>query len=301
MIIGIPRALLFYKYGHFWQAFFKYLGLRVVISEVTNKKIMKNGIKYSIDESCLSSKVFIGHVVDLKGKCDVILVPRIASLCKKEELCAKFWALPDIVRNTFKDINIISCDIDYESKKDEKSAYLKLGEELGFNAKEVTNAYKFAKEKESSIKLAKERKQEILITSNDIKILVVSHPYNIYDEYIGKPILDYLSELGIKIIMADIAQVEEARKKSKKISKSLYWTYNKELLGAIAMYQDVVDGILIVSSFPCGPDSLVNDLIIRKIKNIPISTIIIDEQEAKTGVETRLESFVDILKLRKNR
>ena len=53
-----------------------------------------------------------------------------------------------------------------------------------------------------------------------------------------------------------------------------------------------------MSTFPCGPDSLVNELLIRKIKDIPTINILIDEQNANTGLETRLESFIDIIKER---
>ncbi len=47
--------------------------------------------------------------------------------------------------------------------------------------------------------------------------------------------------------------------------------------------------------FLVGPDSLVNELLIRKIKNIPSINLILDEQEGKEGLYTRLESFYDIL------
>ena len=45
--------------------------------------------------------------------------------------------------------------------------------------------------------------------------------------------------------------------------------------------------------------SLVNELILRKITDIPMINILIDEQTSSTGLETRLESFVDIIKERR--
>lgn len=76
MTIGIPRAMLYYRYKTLWETFFRQLGCDVIISGQTNKKILNDGIKYSIDESCLPSKIFMGHVYSLIGKCDYILVPR---------------------------------------------------------------------------------------------------------------------------------------------------------------------------------------------------------------------------------
>ena len=75
----------------------------------------------------------------------------------------------------------------------------------------------------------------------------------------------------------------------------LYWKYNKNLLNGIMEYSDKVKGIIFISTFPCGPDAMVNDLVIRKIKNKPILNLVIDEQDASAGLYTRLESFVDIL------
>lgn len=39
-VIGIPRALLQYRYGVLWQTFFETLGKTVVISDETDKAIV---------------------------------------------------------------------------------------------------------------------------------------------------------------------------------------------------------------------------------------------------------------------
>ena len=64
--------------------------------------------------------------------------------------------------------------------------------------------------------------------------------------------------------------------------------------------KDLVDGIIFLSSFPCGVDSLVNELVIRKIDNVPCINIILDDSTSTGGLYTRLESFVDIIKARHN-
>ena len=53
-----------------------------------------------------------------------------------------------------------------------------------------------------------------------------------------------------------------------------------------------------LSVFPCGPDSMVNDMIIRKFSGTPILNIVLDDQDGTAGLETRLESFIDILKFK---
>ena len=82
------------------------------------------------------------------------------------------------------------------------------------------------------------------------------------------------------------------------ISKDNYFTYNKEIMAAVSYYHDMVDGIILITAFPCGPDSLCNEMIKRYV-NIPTIELTIDDNNSNTGIETRLESFIDILKERK--
>ena len=67
-------------------------------------------------------------------------------------------------------------------------------------------------------------------------------------------------------------------------------------MASVNYYKDKVDGIILISSFPCGPDSLSNELIIRKVKNIPIISLVFEDLNSETGIITRLESFIDIIK-----
>lgn len=44
-----------------------------------------------------------------------------------------------------------------------------------------------------------------------------------------------------------------------------------------------------------------NEMVIRKITNVPILNLVVDGQEGIAGLETRLESFVDIILFKKRR
>ena len=107
--------------------------------------------------------------------------------------------------------------------------------------------------------------------------------------------------MNIEIIYADRLDHKTAKLYAESLSPTLYWTYSKELIGAINYYQYSIDGVLFLTAFPCGPDSLVNELIMRKIRELPMINILIDEQTSSTGLETRLESFIDILKERRKK
>lgn len=296
MIIGLPKAMLYYRYHVLWETFFRELNCDVITSGDSNKRILADGIKFSIDECCLPSKVYMGHVHSLIGKCDYILIPRIVNYGKNKDVCVRFNALYDIARNTFDDIKIIDYNIDYVNGETERKGFIKMGKFLGNSSLKSLNAYKEAKKAEQKTNEKNYQAQiNLLEKSNNPKILIVSHPYNLYDKLIGEPIAKYIEKLGGIPIYADRVDKKISIQRSKEISSTLYWLYNKELIGSIKLYEDKIDGIILLTAFPCGPDSLVNELVIRRVKNIPLINIIVDELQSETGLQTRIESFMDII------
>ena len=298
--IGIPKALLFYHYGDLWTHFFEELGCDIIISPNTNQEILDYGNKFSVDEACLAMKIYMGHIHYLLDKCDYILVPRIICLKKNEKLCTNFSALYDLVRNTFQK-RIIHYNIDVGKKEDESYAFTTMGLELGFSYRKIIKAYKIAKEKEKIMFERRLSRQKAMIAnSKGLKILIASHPYNLYDDFIGKPIIRLLEENHAQIIYSDLYDEKYLEQDVSEISKRNYWTYNKKIMASIHHYQDNVDGIILITAFPCGPDSLSNEMILRKVK-IPIINIVVDDSKAEAGLITRIESFIDILEERKGK
>ena len=293
MTIGIPRSLFYYYDGEIWINFFKKLGIDVIVSPNTNKEIINLGNSIANDEMCMSVKNYLGHIAYLKDKCDYIIVPRIDNYGKMNQTCTNFLAMYDIVNNLF-DIPILNYNIDINNKKTLKYGLTSIGLELSKTKKEIEKAYTY-----SIIKYNKSQKKKIIdnynkLKSNRKKVLVVSHSYNTYDEFIGKPIIKLLNDMDVEIIYSDLFNKSQAEELSKNISENLYWKFSKDIIGSIEMVKDKVDGILFLSTFPCGLDSLVNELVIRKI-DIPYLNIIIDDLDSLSGIETRIESFIDIL------
>ena len=296
--IGLPKGLLYYKYKDLWISFFDELGITTIVSKDTNKEILETGIHKAVDEACLSLKIYLGHVDDLKDRVDYILVPRIVSLKKKEKLCTNFSALYDIINNTF-DVNILYYNIDVDKHINEIDSFIEIGKQLGVSKVKSISAYKKAKRKEKELLDKRLSNQNSLLKDDGLKVLLVAHPYNLYDEFIGKPVIRYLEDNNIIPIYSDTYDKSKMEYECSLISNTIYWTYNKELLGSISHYKDKVDGIIIISTFPCGPDSLTNEMITRKIKDKPIISIIVDELNNDAGLITRLESFIDVIKDKK--
>lgn len=201
------------------------------------------------------------------------------------------------MNNVF-ETEIIEYNVDMEKGENEKKAFLSMGKRLNKKRKDVLRAYLKAKRiMERNLKHKLIKQDIVLATSDKKKILLVGHSYNIYDNLIGKTIINIIKKEGADVIYADIFDKKEIKDKYKVISEQVYWTYSKELLSSIVHYYDQVDGIILLSVFPCGPDSLTNEMCIRKIKK-PITTLIIDELTSETGLQTRIESFIDIINRR---
>lgn len=295
--VGIPRALYYYYYKDKWLNFFKELNIDVIISPPTNKEIITMGNNVANDEMCLSLKIYFGHIMYLKDKCDYILVPRIDNYGICDQTCTNFLATYDIVNNLIP-VNILSYNVDLKNNQNELKGFKEMGTKLGKRKKDIISAYKKSVIFEDNKRKENTRINMCKLSKTTPKILIVTHPYNIYDNYIGKPIIKMLEYQGVEVIYSDAFTQKITNDLSKKLSNTLYWKYSKESIGSIELIKNKIDGIIFLSAFPCGLDSIVNELVMRRIK-IPFINIVIDDIDAMTGIETRIESFIDIIESRK--
>lgn len=251
------------------------------------------------DEMCLSFKIYLGHIDYLKDKCDYILVPRIDNYGRSNQTCTNFLAAFDIINNLF-ETKILDYNINLEGNNNELDGFLRIGKLLNKSRYDVIKAYNKAILDTYKIKQNKIKKNIKALENDGLKVLLVSHSYNTYDAYIGKQITDYLEEMGVTIIYSDMFDDKETNKLAYKLSDTIYFKYSKDNIGSIKLVQDKIDGIIFLSAFPCGLDSLVNELVMRKI-NKPYLNLIMDESYSLTGIKTRIESFVDILEQRRQK
>ncbi len=314
MKLGIPQALLYYKYAPLWSGFFSELGVEIVLSGETDKSILNLGIKAAENEACLPLKVFYGHVLSLKNKVDAIFIPRVVSVEKDAYTCPKFLGLPDMIRALDEDLpRIISCTID--RKKGLKNIIFSILE-LGRNF--TDDIFKIAVAARKGFDSLKSVEGEPFFrhSSEDsgagscgskrgIKIGLLGHPYNILDPFINMNILDRLAGYGASVITSDSHSAGSSLCKVTTVEKDLFWTYEREVVGAALKWLDSgeVDGIVYFLSFACGPDSLVQVIIEDEVKkrgsNIPIMSIVMDEHSGAAGTLTRLEAFLDMIEWKK--
>jgi predicted nucleotide-binding protein (sugar kinase/HSP70/actin superfamily) len=290
MKIGIPRALIYWKKPYFWESFFENLGFEVLLSPKTNKEIVETGVKISDPETCFSNKVYFGHLKWLEEKCDLIFVPRLKTNAERLEYCPKFFGLPDLAKILVK-TKILTADFD-EKKESFERTLLKIGKKLGKTEKEIENAYKTATEKGK-----KEEKFFEKIKSERKKVVLISHPYNLYDEYVNLRIAERLKNLETEPIFIDeVPRGSELLEKEDEVE--FHWEFAKEIMERVASVLNFkIDGAIEISSFACGCDAVLKEFVEKKFKEkgVPFLYLIIDEHTGEGGFQTRLEAFVDTI------
>ncbi|NLY44815.1 MAG: hypothetical protein GX053_02330 [Tissierella sp.] len=304
--IGVPRGMLYYENFPFWKDYFNEIGYEIVVSKKTNKDILDNGILNSVDEACLPVKIIHGHVDYLKDKVDYIFVPRVVSLYKREYCCPKILGLPEMIKNSIEDLpEIIDTIFDLDKRSGLESGYRDVGKYLNVSNKESSKAYKKAysqKEKYNDWIRAELLPMNYKFRPNNINILVLGHSYNVFDDYINMGILDKLSKRNINIYTAEDLSSEHIRKFSSYTKKRLFWTHGRRIVGAANYYimNKEIDGIIFLSSFGCGLDSVLTHMVSRQstIYEVPFMNLTLDEQTGEAGINTRLEAFLDMMKWR---
>jgi predicted nucleotide-binding protein (sugar kinase/HSP70/actin superfamily) len=303
--LGIPRGLLYHKRRELWEEFFDALGVETVISPPTTRSIIDRGCALSIDETCLSVKIMIGHVAWLAEECDAILCPRYASVRRDEQECSKLWGVYDIAANSVPGIQLVDYSVDAgkqtHGRTTEAGELYRLARRLGATPAAAAKATARAvrADRRAHDRHVRETERVRATRSPHPRVLIAAHSYNLHDEAIGLPIVRALESHGCQVVDSDGVARETATKLAKKVSPTLYWTNSLQLLGAVEHWREHVDGIVFIVTFPCGPDSLVTELATRKFKDVPIMTLVVDEHSGETGLQTRLESFVDILRMRR--
>ena len=316
--LGIPRALMFYRYFPFWRTFFERLGWRVMVSDGARQK---EKIIY-FEDSCLPMKLLVTHAMQLKEKVDHLFIPRLVSIHRTYIMCPKFRGAPDIVRlATGGNVSIVDETIDLRKGGISLlQTFLKIGEKLGATRQESKKAFREAENSFSKFqkdwmdrinRLPTRQLFEMDIPTPSagrkapLRVAFIGHPYNLFDININKDLLTLTKSLGMEIITSDFLSEKEIDREVSDLSKEIYWSSGREIVGSLFHFlSSGVDGVVFLTSFKCGIDALLQEFIKRRLKvrggsSIPLLVLSFDEHTGREGLTTRLEAFRDVMEQRK--
>jgi predicted nucleotide-binding protein (sugar kinase/HSP70/actin superfamily) len=319
--IGICRALHAYHHYAFWRALFTELGWEVVLSTPTDRAAIEQGVRLSPSELCLPAKAFLGQVARLKDQVDVLFLPRIVCTRVVNDWffgCPKAIALPDLTRAIFDSLPPIVEPILDERLRTEQQAFRSAIADCDHQA-DFRRAFRHATASAEAATLrtredgsplhmfseqrTKERGPETGHARPAVRIGVVGHSYLLFDSGLSLDLLDKIRQAGAQpiVVFPTVAEVERESQRD----NLLNWYYELELLAAARRLLEVerVDGLLLVTSFACGTGAVTNELIQRAAVHkhgVPTILLMLDEHTGEAGVVTRIESFVDVLRLRRS-
>lgn len=318
MKIGIPRALLYYYYYPFWNTLFTELGFEVVVSDETNGKIISEGSKITVSEFCVPIKIFNGHVLNLAEKdVDFIFVPVFYKL-KNEWYCPKFLGLSDIVKYSAPEYEGKILKVFYENKKsveNEDKPYLEICSALGVSKGRMKAALKKARVSQERFRELSKKgynvEQAFSVLSGEaepeikkysINIALMGYVYNVYDNFVSMETVKKLNEMGVGVTTFEMLP-EKINDPNKKAMKEPYWVFARKIYNSALhlLEEGKIDGIIHITAFCCGPDSVIGKLMELKSeeKGIPFMTMRVDEHTGDNHVQTRLEAFTDMIKMKK--
>ena len=252
----------------------------------------------------------MGHVLNLLEKgVKNIFVPSIQSVAPKIYNCSKIRGLPDLIRNVVRgEYNLIEATLDkseknlglFEFLKEAVNPFgitdetqIKKALKAGFV---LHNNFRVMMQHNLTFETALKNKKE---ENNGINVALVAHGYNIYDKRVCMDVFKKLKDLGVNVYSALQLTDEQLKDGINTLEAELYWANQLEMTGAAGHYlkSDSIDGLITITAFGCGPDSLMIEDIKRKSKNFnkPLLNLTIDEHTGEAGFVTRLEAFCDML------
>ena len=324
--VGIPRALLYYKFSELWIKFFEKLGAKVVISPPTNKNIKEESIRLAPNEDCYSTKLYYGHVMYLRDKVDFLFIPRFGSKHKTNSGCPKFIGLSEVLISMFPDLPEIINPYYSTAKAGHGKIHLfKKAFQIGI--KFTKNPFRIIHAFFDAIKSYKNHNLKIHLTEDflikwestnillnprfshlkeeePLKIALAAHTYILNDDLASLEIKKKLEFLGVDVITSEQMPVSIIEQQMNKLEFNLFFDFEREILGTIMYFLETksIDGIIHIMIFSCGPDSIAGEMasyFAMENYSIHFLQLTFDELTGEAGLMTRLEAFVDMIRREK--
>ena len=305
--VGIPRYLGYFTYWPLWETFFEELGFDIRTSPPSNKAILDRGVGETVSDACVPIKLFHGHVLSLQDRADFLFVPRLAGTTTRYTFCPKFLGLPDMVRHSVGDLpEILSPRLQIQGFGRQI-----LGHMVALAGRIAGSRFAAIRAMLSARKMFRMKTQQLLRegisalgfevpTDPQLKVGVVGYPYVVYDRLTGGGVINQLGRLGAAVLTPEMVEERHMRRQSREFSEDLFWYYSNRSLwsGLHFMKNGLVDGLMHITAFGCGPDAMVSKLleIEARNRNVPFTSVMVDEHTGDVGLKTRTEAFTDMLR-----
>ncbi len=306
--MGIPRAMYTYERLPFFATFFMECGFDVLVSPESDKRIREAGVDQSVSEPCYPIRVAHGHVSDLfeRGADRVFLPNLLNEETDHPELeshaCPWGQTLPWVVRaapslERYSE-RILAPTLHFRRGAESVKAALGVAmRPLGVRRREVDaavdKAYVAQMEFRSAMVTAGLDAMAVLEEQNELGIVLIGRPYNMYDSGINMDIPAKLrTYYGVNVIPMDFLPLWSVE--TRDVVPNMFWNYGRKILQAakvVAAHPNL--HIIYMTNFKCGPDSYIKHFVRKATGDQPFLTLQFDEHTNDAGAMTRCEAYLD--------
>jgi predicted CoA-substrate-specific enzyme activase len=305
--VGIPRTMYTFDRLPFWATVFAALGARPVLSRESDKGIRENGVDITVAEPCFPIRVAHGHVEALAHDgVDLVFLPNV--LNEETEFpevnshaCPWGQTLPFVIRTAprleqYRD-KLLTPRVRFRLGLDELVRDLRpMAKALGAPERALRDAVAAGHEAQERFRArvasAGQKALADLAEADDLGIVVIGRPYNMYDKGINMDIPRKLRAFyGVNVIPMDFLPLTGIDVQD--VVPNMYWNYGRKILqaGRFVGTHDRLH-IIYLTNFKCGPDSYIKHYI-RAASGKPFLTLQFDEHQNDAGAMTRCEAYLD--------
>ncbi|MGD8454581.1 MAG: acyl-CoA dehydratase activase [Phycisphaerae bacterium] len=305
--VGIPLAMYTWELLPLWRRFFRDCGLRVVLSDETNRRTTHRGLESVVAEPCFPIIVAHGHVAELVDRgVDYIWLPNLISASERaagleSHVCPWGATLPFIVRQApaFRawQARILCPTIAlHEGPRALRTKMVHAARDLGVSPRVARRA--FAAAERDLARFRNEYAQagrealDILKRTGESGMVLVGRPYNMHDAGVSLSVARKLREqYGVNLLPVDVLPVDGDDLDD--VNDNMYWTYGRRILAAGKLVRRHPNLHLIyITNFKCGPDSFLKGFM-RPAAGKPFLTLQFDGHSNDAGMMTRCEAYLD--------
>jgi len=306
-VMGIPRTMYTYDRLPFWATFFKACDFDVMLSRETDKRIREKGIESAVAEPCFPIRVAHGHVAELlEAGADHIFIPnQLNEETDHPEIeshaCPWGQTLPHVIRlaPTFEahSDRFFAPTIHFRRGREFLRETLRAAmKPFGVPARTVdaalADAYEAQAEFRGRLLIAGTDALSTLEEHDELGIVLIGRPYNIYDPGVNMDIPAKLRRYyGVNIIPIDFLSLWG--RETRDVTPNMFWNYGRKILQAARVVAEHPNlHIIYMTNFKCGPDSYVKHFI-GPASPDPFLVLQFDEHTNDAGAMTRCEAYLD--------
>ena len=315
--IGLPRVLSYWETMPFWTTFWRALGFKIQLSDLSTRKIYEDGLSaVTSDTVCFPAKLVHGHLRNLAKKgVDRIFMPSITTVTSEntestsESMCAIVKGYPIVIRNSDNPEKRWHIPFDaplfhwYRSEDRNRQLTGYMEKTFGISPAETRQAIAAADDAEKQFHDEMHRAGKAVldeVTANgSYAVVLASRPYQ-NDALVNHDLPEMFTSLGIPVLTAD--SLEEADHVDLSMSRlDIVNNYHARMLSTaiLAARNPHLEYVQIVS-FGCGHDAYLSDEIIRLMKEISGKTPLVlklDESDIQGPLRIRVRSFTETVSM----